>query len=80
MLSMRGEVEAFDDEFVAAACPASRQAIQDEIADSGDLPFYDRGVLANGCFAPENGARLEGSRAGIELHADVGRNHRAKDR
>ena len=66
------EVEAFDDELVVAAG-------QHELADFADLAVDEGVVFSRGGLALQYGAALEFCGAFVELHADIGRDHRTKN-
>lgn len=70
-LSASGEIQAFDNEFVTAA-------IEHQIADRGGLTVDDRVVFAVGRRTVKHGSAFKLPRAGVECHADVRCNHRAK--
>jgi len=71
-MALRGELQRLDDKFVIPA-------VQNELADFAELAFDDGVVLARNHLAGEHRAWRERSRAGIDLDADVGRDHGPQD-
>jgi hypothetical protein len=69
---LRRKIQRLHDELVFAAA-------QYDLVDLANLAFNDGVVVARNHLARQYGARSELPRAGIELHADIRRDHRAKN-
>jgi hypothetical protein len=69
---LRSEIERLHNKFVFAT-------IEHELANFSELAFDDSVMLARNHFACEHGSGRELPGTSIELHADIGRNHRAKN-
>ena len=66
------EIQALDDELVVAA-------MEDQLADFADLAVDEGVVIARERLALQRRTAFEFCGSFVELHADIGSNHRAKN-